>query len=166
MHNFQTHEGHNQAYGHHAGGPDIEPEILAPQPGPGHSPNMLRPQPRASRLKGRTAIWIAAALIAAEIVAPAHLKPTELAGEAIGRIYSNIQEEQIPPQLTLEEQRYLAQMWAERKSEYGAWKGRCAMLALLDAQLAAGCRQAADAFYREALREVERERQRFLDRKR
>jgi hypothetical protein len=109
-------------------------------------------------------MWAAGALVALELVLPADAKPSAVIGDAAARFYGAIQEMGNFNQLSLEEERILAHMEAERRSEYGAWLGRCSALGIFDPQAGAMCRAAAEAFYEDALREIERARRDFLSR--
>lgn len=111
--------------------------------------------------------WVPATvgvLLFLELFAPNGVRPSQLVGDTAAQFYGAIQMMGNRNQLSYEEEQILTRMLAERQSEYAAWQGRCAMLALLDPQASAVCRTAADIFYEQAIQEVERHRQELMAR--
>ena len=109
---------------------------------------------------------VIAVVIVLELLAPSGLRPSQLLGGAAAQFYGSIQVMGNHNQLSLEEERIITHMLAEREAEYGAWQGRCAMLILFDAQASAVCMAAADAFYSQAIDAVERRRQEMIEARR
>jgi hypothetical protein len=131
---------------------------------PPTDPNaVLAPRRPRAGLSFNAILWVVIMLIAIETFAPTPYKPTVLAGEAMKRFQAPVLEGFTERELNAEEQRLISQMLAERQADYGAWKGRCAMLGMLDRTAGAVCLQAAENFYRQAIREVELARERFLE---
>ena len=128
-------------------------------------PGAILAQPKSHyRLTFRQWVAVAAVvLLMFELLPFLGPRPSQLVGDIAAQFYSVIQQTGNQNQLTLEEERILAHMLAEREAEYGAWQGRCAVVMFFDPQAAAVCMAAADAFYRQAIDSVERRRQELFD---
>ena len=130
-----------------------------------HAILAARETPRAKVLR-HWGFGVVVALVVLELLAPSGLRPSQLVGDTAAQFYGAIQQMGNSNQLSLEEERILTHMEAERRAEYGAWQGRCAMLMIVDPQASLMCRAAAEAFYAEAIDEVERARRELLERNR
>jgi len=143
------------------------PPALRDRPMPVDPARMLHqiPPPRP-RIRLSLIAWIVAGLVMAELAGPVAYKPSTVAGAAAARFYGDVMDEDNRKQLELLEQQRIAELLAEREAEYGAWIGRCAMLSLFERQAGAVCRQAAENFYRHAIEEARKARERFKEQKR
>ena len=122
---------------------------------------ILVKRPRGSGRRPGVLIVLVGLAIAAEIFAPSAWKPSQIAGDAAARFYFSIMTADNMKQTELVEQYMVTQRLAERELEYSAWIGRCNIVAQFDFQAGAACRQAADAFYRQAIADARRARDRM-----
>lgn len=129
---------------------------LTPVPAP-HKPPRRRPN---------LLLWLILAGVGAEIAAPLPYKPSEVAGSGAGRFYGHIMAADNDKQVELAEQYFIAETLAEREAEYGAWLGRCAVVEMVHAQFGPMCRQGAEDFYQEAIREARQALTRIQERTR
>ena len=136
--------------------PSPAPGVLAPA-----DPRAILSERPAQRRRGgglNLFVLVCVAVVAGQLFLPQHLKPLTLAGQGAADFYGEIMREDNLKQLELFEQQRIAEKLADLRSDYAVWTGRCAMAQAFDAQLGAICYQAAESYYQNALREIERSR--------
>lgn len=106
-------------------------------------------------------IVVVAGVLAAEIAAPTHLKPSAIGGRAAANFYGAIMDESNRKELDLDEQKPYATARGEREAAASNWSGICAATAVLDREIAAYCSAMGQAYFNEALPPARTYRERY-----